>query len=272
MRFCFVLLCLHVTTLAAAPRVVTSIAPVYEITAAIMADVADPGLIVDDPAATHHFAFKPSHMRRLQQADLVIWIDRHFEAGFSRVPDFLRPTTHQLELIPALKLDNQDGHIWYSSELLIKSTKIIRDTLVSLDPQNEGKYQANAATLMQAIADWKRSMRQQWGNRQPRYITDHNFTHYFEQDTGLGPVATVHDQHDDHGSLGDLHDLEHQLKHSHARCLLTQHAHLSPLAETLVQQYDLKILSLANEPFTDPDQPLILRRLEQLTTALQKCV
>ena len=77
MRLCIFLLCFQFSALAAAPRVVTSITPVYEITAAIMTGVAEPGLIIDGHASAHHFAFKPSHMRLLQQADLVIWdVDR----------------------------------------------------------------------------------------------------------------------------------------------------------------------------------------------------
>ena len=72
MRLCLLLLCLQSAALAAAPRVVTSITPVYEITTATMAGAGEPGLIIDNDASTHHFAFKPSDMRLLQQADLVI--------------------------------------------------------------------------------------------------------------------------------------------------------------------------------------------------------
>ena len=68
---------------------VTSIAPLQEITAALMAGVASPQSIIAGDASAHHFALRPSHMRLLQQADLVIWIDRHFEAGFNRVAETL---------------------------------------------------------------------------------------------------------------------------------------------------------------------------------------
>ncbi len=83
MRIFILLLCLQSAALCAAPRVVTSIAPLHELTAAIMRDVGEPALIIKDQASAHHFAFKPSHMRLLQQADLVIWVGRQFEAGFN---------------------------------------------------------------------------------------------------------------------------------------------------------------------------------------------
>jgi len=272
MRLCVLLLCLHSAALAAAPRVVTSIAPVYEITAAIMSGGAEPGLIIDSDASAHHFAFKPSHMRSLQQADLVIWIDRHFEAGFSRVAEILPSTTQRLELLPLLDLEGGDGHIWYSPRLLLRSIEIIRDTLLQLDPQHQKLYQANAALLMQNIRAWRHETRRRWQNRQPRFVTDHNFARYFEQDFGLSSIASVHDQHDDHGGIKDLRRLDDILQQFPAACLLTQHSTASALARGFARKYGLKIISISLEPVSDPDQPLILQRLARLTTALEDCI
>jgi zinc transport system substrate-binding protein len=272
MRWCFLLLCLQSTVLAAAPRVVTSITPVYEITAAIMAGVAEPGLIIDSDASAHHFAFKPSHMRLLQQADLVIWIDRHFEAGFSRVPEILSSSTQQLELMPALGLEGSDGHIWYSPQLLLGSIALISDALTLVDSEHQNLYQANAAILMQEIAVWRNETLQRWQNQQPRFITDHNFIGYFEQDIGIKAIATVHDQHHDHGGLKDLSRLDNLLRQSPAACLLTLQISASPLARSLAQKPGIKIISVALEPVSDSVQPLILQRLTQLTAALQRCI
>jgi zinc transport system substrate-binding protein len=272
MRWCFLLLCLQSAVIAAAPRVVTSITPVYEITAAIMAGVAEPGLIIDSDASAHHFAFKPSHMRLLQQADLVIWIDRHFEAGFSRVPEILPSTTQQLELMPALGLEDGDGHIWYSPLLLLRSIEIISASLMLLDPEYQELYQANAAILMQEIVVWRNETRQRWQDQQPRFITDHEFTAYFEQDIGLRAIASVHDQHHDHGGLRDLSRLDNLLRQSPAVCLLILQTTASPLARSLAQKHRLKIISVALEPVSDLAQPLILQRLTQLTATLQRCI
>ncbi len=272
MRLCLLLLCLQSAALAAAPRVVTSIPPVYEITAAIMTGVTEPGLIIDNDASAHHFAFKPSHMRLLQRADLVIWIDRHFEAGFSRVPEILPSTTQQLKLMSALGLEGGDGHIWYSPRLLLSSIELISDALTLVDPEHQNLYQANAAVLMQEIAIWRNETRQRWQNQQPRFITDHNFTAYFEQDLGVRSIATVHDQHHDHGGLKDLNRLDRILRQFPAACLLTLHTTASPLARSIARKHSLRVVSVALEPVSDPAQPLILQRLTQLTSALGGCI
>nr|WP_321455659.1 zinc ABC transporter substrate-binding protein ZnuA [uncultured Cohaesibacter sp.] len=61
-------------TAYAAPKVATSIAPVYSITAAIMKDVATPQLLVDQATSPHVAKLQPSDAKALQDADLVIWI------------------------------------------------------------------------------------------------------------------------------------------------------------------------------------------------------
>ena len=272
MRLFILLLCLHSAALTAAPRVVTSIAPVYEITTAIMTGVTEPGLIIDSHASAHHFALKPSHMRSLQQADLVIWIDSHFEAGFSRVAEILPSTVQQLELLPALGLEGGDGHVWYSPRLLLRSIEVIRDKLLGLDPENQGLYRDNAALLMQNVKAWRHETRRRWQNRQPRFVTDHSFTAYFEQDIGLKAIATVHDQHDDHGGIKDLERLDETLREFPAACLLTLENTASALARSFARKYDLKIVSLSLEFPGNPAQPLILQRLTRLTTALEECI
>ena len=103
MRFLILMLCLQSAPLLSAPRVVTSIAALQEITAPLMAGVGVPQSIITEGASAHHFALRPSHMRLLQQADLVIWIDRHFEAGFGQLAHTLPRSTGQLELLLGMK-------------------------------------------------------------------------------------------------------------------------------------------------------------------------
>jgi len=195
-----------------------------------MAGIASPELIITAQASMHHFAFRPSHMRRLQEADLVIWIDRHFEAGFNRVPEILPGTTSQLEILPALGLDSTDGHIWYSPGLLRQSIDIIATRLARLDPEHRTGYHDNAALLAAEVADWRAATHAWLQDQQPRFITDHAFTTHFEADLGYPALATIHDQHDGHGGLGELNRIEALLRLYPTSCLLTLESSPSPLA------------------------------------------
>jgi zinc transport system substrate-binding protein len=266
LNFCL----LPATTLAAA-RVVTSIAPLQEITTELMRGVTSPQPIITDGASAHHFAFRPSHMRLLQQADLVIWIDRNFESGFQRVAETLPKSVNQLEVLPALGIDSDDGHIWYSPQQLQRLITIITTRLVQIDPENETLYRDNANQLSTEIADWRTETLAQMGDRQPRFITDHAFTSHFEIDMGYPAIATIHDHHDDHGGLRELGEIEELLRQQPANCLLTLESSPSSLALELARKYHLRVISLSSRQALDSQQPAIIQRLQRLALALYEC-
>jgi zinc transport system substrate-binding protein len=281
MRFFLLLFCLWCISVQAAPRVVTSIAPVHEITSSIMAGVAVPDLIVSSNASTHHFTFKPSHMRLLQRADLVIWIDRHFESGFNRLPDILPRSTIQLELLPRLAPDLRDGHIWYSPQLTERAIALILVSLIQLDPENQPRYSSNADKLIASLRNWRQKTKHQLDAETPGFITDHEFLGQFTHDFDLDPVISAHDQHDDHGGLSDLDRIETYIRETGVRCLITAEPEPSKLAVNLSDKYDMKIFNIVppvdtSELDTSEIDTIsigkgILRRLEQLTNALAKC-
>lgn len=272
MRFFVLLLCLQSAAAAAAPRVVVSIAPLQELTATIMQGITEPDLIIRDEASAHHFAFKPSHMRLLQQADLVIWIGRRFESGFNRVADVLPPSTRQVELLPALGIEDGDGHIWYSPRLLLDSIEIVVAALMKLDPENSTHYRSNADELAEAIARWRLDTQAQWQSQHPRFITDHAFTTHFETDLGLSAIVSIHDQHDNHGGFKDLKRIEGLLASNPAACLLTLESPASPMAQNLAQKYRLEVINVLHLPTRNQQTTPIVQRLEQLNLALRGCL
>jgi len=272
MRLLLLLLCLHPALLSAAPRVVTSIAPLNEIASVLMVGIGTPQLIIENQNSTHHFAFKPSHMRRLQQADLVIWIDRHFEAGFNRIEEVLPATARGLELLPALGIDNNDGHFWYSPKLLQKTIAILAQTLAELDPENQPGYQQNAQALTQAVAAWRERMIKRWQTRGLRLLTDHGFLVHFESDLDRFEIASIQDHHDAQGSLKDLNRVEQWLRQKPAACLLSLESTPASLARSLAARYRLDIINVTAISGMDSQHSAILQRLEQLEIALEICL
>jgi zinc transport system substrate-binding protein len=271
MRLILFLICLQSAIVFAAPRVVTSIAPLQEITATIMTGVASPQSIIADGASTHHFAFRPSHMRLLQQADLVIWVDRHFEAGFQRVAETLPPSAAQLELLPALGIDSDDGHIWFSPARLLQLIDIITSRLIEIDPDNQARYRDNAGRLSKAIVLWRTETLAETGIQQPRFITDHEFTSHLQADMGYAAIATIHDQHDGHSGLRELGQIEQRLRQMPANCLLTLESPAAPLALELAQKYKLKVITLRPATAANPELPATIQRLQGLASALREC-
>jgi zinc transport system substrate-binding protein len=245
-------------------NIVTSILPLQQITAAIMQGAGEPELLIKNQHSAHHFAFKPSHFRTLKSADLVIWIDRHFESGFQRIPEILQQSTTSLELLRALDLKNQDGHIWYSPKLLRNIIEQISASLIAIDPAHTELYKANTQTLQQAIVDWAQFTRNQIASAKPQYLLDHDFLVHFQADFQLKALATIHDSHDQHGGIQAMQLIEKQLGESAAKCLLTNEPDVSKIGQNLADKFSLSVYHIGvADSFVD--------HLYHLTETLAKC-
>jgi zinc transport system substrate-binding protein len=252
-------------------KVVTSIPPLYLITSSIMQGVGEPVILIESQASAHHFAFKPSHLRVLKDADLVIWIDRHFESGFQRLNEILREDTDRIELLRDLGLGGEDGHFWFSPVLLTRAIEHIQSTLARLDPQHSQDYSRNATALSQQIRLWGENTRSQLQTRRPAYLLDHSFLGQFEQDMGIDAVAVLHDANDQPGSLKDLREIEKKLLQKPTKCLLTNQEPASKLALSLARKFDLPIYNITRARVDSDAMPEFLLSLHQLSTTLLNC-
>ena len=264
MRNLLFLFCLLPLMAQAKVNIVTSILPLQQITTAIMQGVDEPELLIKNQHSAHHFAFKPSHFQTLKSADLVIWVDRHFESGFQRIPEILQQSTASLELLRALDLNRQDGHIWYSPELLRDIIEQISASVIKIDPTHIDIYQANALSLQQAIVDWAQYTENQFALAKPQYLLDHDFLVHFQAHFQLKAVATIHDSHDQHGGIQTMQLIEKQLGQSAVKCLLTNEPDVSKIGRNLADKFTLSVHHIGTEEsFVD--------HLYSLTETLGKC-
>lgn len=271
MRFLPLLILLIAGNGLGSPKVETSFVPLQEISAAIMGDIASPGVIIDGNASAHHFALKPSHLSRLQQADLVIWLDDHFESGFHNLNDSLPASTRRLQLMPLIASKDRDGHVWYSPARVSEVAGLIAKTLEDLDPGNQSIYRKNQATLSAALTEWRGRVVNQGLPSTNNVITDHDFLRHFVHDFGIAPVPSIHDSHDDHGGLKEVGRLEKEITSNDISCLVALEYPLSPLAQRLVNKYQLEVVNLTAVEIERDLYTPIVGRLDRLVRALQAC-
>jgi len=71
------------------PQIVTSIKPIQAIVLAIADNTVDVKQLIPDHASPHDYNFKPSDIRKLENADIVFRIDKHMETQLNGVLDNL---------------------------------------------------------------------------------------------------------------------------------------------------------------------------------------
>lgn len=100
-------------TQAADAAVVASLKPVGFIASAIADGVTETEVLLPDGASEHDYSLRPSDVKRLQNADLVVWVGPEMEAFMqkpvSKLPEAKQVTIAQLEDVKPLLMKSIHG-------------------------------------------------------------------------------------------------------------------------------------------------------------------
>lgn len=161
-------LLLMATSATAAPRVVTSVAPVQALVADIMEGVGTPDLLLDEAISSHDFALRPSQARAISEAEVIFFVGLHLEPWLMKALENSDAnlviglgTLPNINTLPARELsefgeahDMHDGHdhgdvdphVWLDPRNTLLMLDIIAGILTVSDPVNTDAYKANLET------------------------------------------------------------------------------------------------------------------------------
>ena len=157
MRFILpVLAVLAFPAMAEVPRVMTDIPPVQALAAQVMAGLGTPGMLLDKGGDEHDLQLRPSQMRALSGAGLVVWVGQELTPGLA---DALAASgVEALALLdqPATRrMDYASGgvnpHAWLDPVNAKVWTGLIAEKLAALDPDHAAIYRANAVAAIQGV-------------------------------------------------------------------------------------------------------------------------
>ena len=204
-------------------RIVTSIKPIQAIVSAITRDAANVVQLIPDYASPHDYSFKPSDIRKVQDADIVFRIDEHMETQLNGVFQNVRKdkvSIVSLASVNGLKLleshheqkknsdemeneqhqhdthestsSNLDFHIWTSPNNTLLMASKIASSLSELDPKNAQHYQQNIQGFFQAVKTQSEKIKTKLSPYKDKpYIVFHNSWQYFAVEFGLQPPIVV---------------------------------------------------------------------------------
>jgi zinc transport system substrate-binding protein len=143
--------------LAEVPKVMTDIPPVQALVAQVMGELGAPGMFLDKGGDEHDLALRPSQMRDLAAAGLVVWVGPELTPGLASALDASGVAALALLDDPATRrLDYAGGgvnpHAWLDPRNAAAWAGLIAERLAALDPDNAAAYRANAAAAQKGIA------------------------------------------------------------------------------------------------------------------------
>ena len=226
---CLGLLLAAGTAEAKVPNVVASIAPVHSLVAAVMQGVGEPVLLVPSNVSDHDYALKPSDLRKIEGADLVVWIGEPLETYLVRPLETegidnleligikgADPRPYALTGEAAERADAHEGttaevheheeghghdrlgldpHIWLDPMRAASIVEAVASRLAEIDADNATSYRQNADRTIAGLNQLDASIRQQLAPLAAKpFVTFHDGYSYFVERYGLNQVGelTVH--------------------------------------------------------------------------------
>ncbi len=239
-------------TQSANAAVVASLKPLGFIASAIADGVTDTQVLLPDGASEHDYSLRPSDVKRLQGADLVVWIGPEMEAFMEKsvknIPNAKQVTIAQLNDVKPLLMkgaddDDDDGHnaadseksdehhhhgdynmhLWLSPEIARASAVAIHEKLVELMPQSRAKLDANLKDFEAQLAATDKQVGNELAPLKGKgYFVFHDAYGYYEKHYGLTPLGHFTVNPEIQPGAQRLHEIRTQLVEQKATCVFAE--------------------------------------------------
>lgn len=187
-------------------KIAATIFPIFDIARNVAGDKASVNLITPPGASPHTFEITAEQIRNLQNTDILFAIGLGLDDWISETRNaipgsqvktvskgivFRESNEHEENAEDEHERGDNDPHYWLSIENAIKITKIIRDALIEIDPNNSAHYSANATDYIGELQNTDEQIEKIFENMPSnKIVTMHNAWGYFADEYGLEVTAT----------------------------------------------------------------------------------
>ncbi|MGF1843113.1 zinc ABC transporter substrate-binding protein [Vibrio clamense] len=165
-RFTYlVLVALCLPSAAWASTILTSIKPIQMITHELTKGVVEPDVILSSNASPHDYALKPSDVKKINNAGLIVWFGPELEPFLSKVISSQKNvlTISEIKGLPLREFGggheshaghdhgSHDPHFWLGLKPSLQVAEAITARLIQSDSKNQSLYQKNLNDFSQRL-------------------------------------------------------------------------------------------------------------------------
>ena len=272
------------------PSIVVSIKPIHSIVTKIMDGVTKPELLLDSNNSAHTFHLKPSQIKMISNADLVIVISENFELGLRKALKNINEDSYlKISELDQLIIHNSRGeaiydknedsskfdfHLWLDVNNMQLIATYISNIIIELDPKNEHIYSENLKEVNLELDELKEELKQQLAPFSSTPFAIYSDTlQYFEKSLELKRPVIITPFHGAGLSIKRTIDAKRKIKDLNISCLIydteVKAKQLRVLSEGLNLK-SFKIDILGNEFTPGPDQYFNL--MKKTSSQLSLCL
>ena len=269
--------------------VVASIKPLQLIAAAITDGVSTPKLLIPANQSPHNFSLRPSEVRRLAQADIVMWVGPGLETYLTNMfaQEAKRERLLEAATLPGIVLldlvdhahehsadEHYDPHLWLSTVNALVLAQALHDKLVMIDGAHAGQYSANLREFQASLEVLDDTLQQQFAPLSTaKFAVFHNGTQYFEDQVGLQHQFVLVPDHEIQPGIRHLLGLRVQLADQPVTCLFEDVNSNEATINTVFQDNPVRRVML--DPLGDAvalSKAGYQQLISNMATAMQQCL
>ena len=238
--------------------VVTTIKPLHSLVAGVTGDITEPTLLVRGLASPHNFQLKPSQVKAIQNAKLVLYLGDDFETFMSSVlrtlPEDVRTSTAfsdaKLSLLPlregglweedAHDHDHAHGHfnlhVWLAPQNARRIVMWVTQELSSIDLENRSAYKANARRVIARIDALEKELENILaGVHDEPYIVFHDAYQYLEKAYGLNGIGSITPPSAETPPPSRIREMRAKLIATGAKCVFREPQYSNRLVQAVIE-------------------------------------
>jgi len=253
---------------ALAPQVVVTIKPIHALVSGVMDGVGTPQLLLQGGESPHSYSLRPSQVRQLHAADLLIWVGPTVETFLEKTLTTLSDKTKRLRLLDVQGLTllkarkggiwethhhsddfayarddvshhadfEIDPHIWLDPHNAKVMLQAIAQTLSQIDVNNAARYMANATRFLARLEQLDQGLKHRLAPLSALpYLVFHDAYQYFEHRYGLSAVGAISLSPETRPSVRRLYQLRVRIKSQQVRCVFSEPQFESALVATVIE-------------------------------------
>ncbi len=252
----FILTALSLRAEAAEPLVVATIRPIHSLVSALL--VRDkPILLYSGAESPHEAALRPSQVRALEKANLILRIDAGFETALKKP---LRSIAIRSKVMTLSKVEgitrlprrggktgrkagkkNTDPHIWLDPRNAATLVLAIAEALATRDPLNALAYLTRAERTATKLKQLERKIAARLRGRPTAFVAGHDAFQYFETRYGLKAVGALVGPDGSRIGARGARRLRYQAKTAKVGCVLDDSSKPSRLARSLATDLGARV-------------------------------
>jgi zinc transport system substrate-binding protein len=259
--------------------VAASIAPLADFARQVGGDRVEVISLVPPGASPHTYELKPSQVRRVAEARLLILNGAGLEYWAEKlIQGAGNPGLHVVDTsqgIPLLDAGTRGAnpHIWLDPRQTMVQVGRIRDALIQADPEHAALYRANAARFLAELGRLDREIAAEvatWTTRQ--FIAFHPAWVYFARRYGLVQVAVIERSPGREPSPKELAAIVETARRIGARAIFAEPQFSAKAAEAIARESGARVLFLdpLGSSLKDRSYPAMMRHnVAQMALALR---